>query len=312
GILEDPAWLNTLPGVLKVMPVLHPYKLVSREVKEEDTLVRIRNVVIGGKEIVVMAGPCAVESEEQLLKTARAVKEKGAKILRGGAFKPRTSPYKFQGMAEEGLKLLREAAGETGLLIVTEVLTPSEVELVGRYSDILQIGARNMQNYPLLKEAGMSGKPVLLKRGMAASLEEWLMAAEYIMAEGNYDVILCERGIRTFETATRYTLDISAVPLVKRLSHLPVVVDPSHSAGDWRLVPSLSRAAVAAGADGLLIEVHPDPPRALCDGPQSLTPERFGSLMAELSPVAAAVGRALPGLAAQEKEQEKSAVKEVV
>ncbi len=269
------------------------YKLVSREYKSEDTIIKVGGVVLGGKEIMVMAGPCAVESEEQLLETAHAVKKAGAKILRGGAFKPRSSPYSFQGLAEVGLKMLTKARRETGLLIVTEVVATEDVGLVSHYSDILQVGARNMQNFPLLKAVGQTGKPVLLKRGPAASLEEFLLAAEHILVTGNQQVILCERGIRTFETMTRNTLDISAIPLIKRLSHLPVIVDPSHSGGDWQLVPALSRAALAAGADGLLVEVHPEPAQALCDGAQSLTLPNFQKLLQELVPLAEVMGRCL-------------------
>lgn len=269
------------------------YKLASREYKSEDTIIKIAGVVLGGREIMVMAGPCAVESEEQLLVAARAVKQAGAKILRGGAFKPRSSPYSFQGLAEVGLKMLTKARRETGLLIVTEVVATEDVGLVSHYSDILQVGARNMQNFPLLKAVGQTGKPVLLKRGPAASLEEFLLAAEHILVTGNQQVILCERGIRTFETMTRNTLDISAIPLIKRLSHLPVIVDPSHSGGDWQLVPALSRAALAAGADGLLVEVHPEPAQALCDGAQSLTLPNFQKLLQELVPLAEVMGRCL-------------------
>ncbi len=294
GRLDEPSVLQLMPGVEKVLPVRQPFKLVSREVKGEDTVIKIGDVTLGGEELVIMAGPCAIESKEQLLRTARAVRKAGARILRGGAFKPRSSPYSFQGLAEAGLILLAQAREETGLLIVTEVVNPSDVKVVSRYADIIQVGARNMQNFSLLREAGESGRPVLLKRGFASSVEEWLMAAEYILATGNYNVILCERGIKTFETATRYTLDISSIPLVKRLSHLPVFADPSHSGGDWRLVPALSRAALAAGADGLIIEVHCDPAKALCDGPQSLTPENFQQLMGELSILTGALGRKLP------------------
>ncbi|RDV84264.1 3-deoxy-7-phosphoheptulonate synthase [Ammonifex thiophilus] len=280
-----------LPGVERVVPVLRPYKLVAREVKEETTTIRVGDVVIGGPEVVVIAGPCAVESEVQLLTTAKAVKEAGAHLLRGGAFKPRTSPYSFQGLGLEGLKLLAQAREVTGLPVVTEVLDTRDVELVARYADVLQVGARNMQNFRLLQEVGQSGKPVLLKRGLAATVEEWLLAAEYIAATGNQQIILCERGIRTYENSLRNTLDISAVPLVKELSHLPIIVDPSHATGNQRMVLPLARAAVAAGADGLMIEVHPDPARALSDGPQSLTPAQFSRLMGELRRVALAVGR---------------------
>jgi 3-deoxy-7-phosphoheptulonate synthase len=280
-----------LPGVERIVPILRPYKLVAREVKPETTAVRAGRVTIGGAEVVVIAGPCAVENELQLITAAKAVKEAGAHILRGGAFKPRTSPYSFQGLEEEGLKLLARAREATGLPVVTEVVDTRDVELVARYADILQVGARNMQNFRLLREVGQAKKPVLLKRGLAATVEEWLMAAEYIAAAGNHEIILCERGIRTFETSLRNTLDVSAIPLVKELSHLPVIVDPSHATGNYRLVTPLARAAVAAGADGLMVEVHPDPARALCDGPQSLTPARFAALMEEIGRVAAAVGR---------------------
>jgi 3-deoxy-7-phosphoheptulonate synthase len=255
-------------------------------------VVRVDGAAIGGNQLVVIAGPCAVESREQLLAAAHRVRQAGAVILRGGAFKPRTSPYSFQGLEEEGLKLLAEAARQTGLATVTEVVDEYSLELAVQYVDMLQVGARNMQNFRLLQAVGRSGKPVLLKRGLSATVEEWLMAAEYIMSEGNEQIVLCERGIRTFEQSTRNTLDLSAVPLVKSLSHLPVIVDPSHATGDRRLVGPMARAAVAAGADGLLIEVHPEPARALCDGPQSLTPAQFAALMEELRAVAAAVGRA--------------------
>lgn len=284
--------LEKMPGVERVVVVKRPYKLASREAKEEDTVVRVGRALIGGNQVVVMAGPCAVESKEQLMAVAHLVCRTGALILRGGAFKPRTSPYSFQGLKEKGLQLLAEAARETGLATVSEVVDEYSLELAVQYVDMLQIGARNMQNFRLLQAVGRAGKPVLLKRGMSATVEEWLMAAEYIISEGNEQVVLCERGIRTFENATRNTLDLSAVPLVKSLSHLPVVVDPSHATGDRRLVIPMARAAVAAGADGLLVEVHPDPARALCDGPQSLTPAQFSYLMEELRAVAAAVGRA--------------------
>jgi len=283
--------LEIMPGVEKVVPIMKPYKLVSRESKGEDSLVRVKDLIVGGIEVTVIAGPCAVESRDQLLTAAHKVREAGAGILRGGAFKPRTSPYSFQGMEEEGLKLLAEASAQTGLATVTEVVDEFSLEMAVHYVDMVQIGARNMQNFRLLRMAGRAGKPVLLKRGLSATIEEWLMAAEYIVSEGNENVILCERGIRTFETATRNTLDLSAVPLVKGLSHLPVIVDPSHATGERRLVGPMSRAAIAAGADGLIIEVHPDPRKALCDGPQSLTPEDFNALMQELKAVAAAVGR---------------------
>lgn len=269
-----------------------PLKLVAKQHLEQATVVEINpELKIGAEEIVVMAGPCAVESQEQLLAAALAVKEGGARVLRGGAFKPRTSPYAFQGLMEEGLKLLAWTRRETGLPVVTEVMDTRDLELVAEYTDILQIGSRNMQNYALLKEAGRSCKPILLKRGLAATIEEWLLAAEYIMSQGNDRIILCERGIRTFETATRNTLDLSAVAVVKEVSHLPVITDPSHATGRWQLVAAMARAAVAAGADGLLIEVHPNPAEALCDGPQSLTPANFQKLMRELQLIAGAMGR---------------------
>ncbi len=286
-----PTGVEVLPGVERVVPISAPYKLVSREVKEAGSVVKIGDVEVGGDEIVIMAGPCAVESEEQLMTIARLVKAAGAQVLRGGAFKPRSSPYSFQGLELDGLKMLSRARVETGLKIVTEVLNPQEVELVADYTDVIQIGARNMQNFSLLREVGRAGLPVMLKRGLAATLEEWLMAAEYILAEDNFQVILCERGIRTFETSTRSTLDISAIPQAKSMTHLPVIADPCHSSGTWRLASPLSRAAIAAEADGLLIEVHHRPSEALCDGPQSLTPEKFSRLLSSLQPVAEAVGR---------------------
>jgi 3-deoxy-7-phosphoheptulonate synthase len=280
-----------MPGVEKIVPILKPYKLVGRELKKEDTVVDIKGIKVGGERLVIMAGPCAVESREQLMESARVVKNAGAQILRGGAFKPRSSPYSFQGLEEEGLVMLAEARAETGLAVVTEAVDTRDVEMVARYADVIQVGARNMQNFRLLKEVGQAGVPVLLKRGLSATIEEWLMAAEYIIAAGNPDIILCERGIRTYETATRNTLDLSAVAMVKELSHLPVIVDPSHATGTWKLVSPMARGAVAAGADGLIIEVHPDPPRALCDGPQSLTPQNFKEMIAGIAPVARAVGR---------------------
>jgi 3-deoxy-7-phosphoheptulonate synthase len=264
---------------------------VSRNTKPDDTIVNINGVRFGGSDIVVIAGPCAVESREQLFRTARSVKEGGASILRGGAFKPRSSPYNFQGLGEEGLKLLSQVRSETGLPVVTEVMDTRQMELVASYADIIQIGSRNMQNYPLLKEAGICGKPVLLKRGMMATVEEYLMAAEYILNQGNDQIILCERGIRTFETSTRNTLDLSAVPMLKRLSHLPVIVDPSHGTGLRWMVPALAKAAVAVGADGLIMEVHYNPESALCDGHQSLSLDEFAKLMPELKKIAVAVGR---------------------
>lgn len=296
GVIGDEEKVSTLPleaypVVEKVMPVMKPYKLVSLEFREEPTVVEVNGVKIGPPRFTVMAGPCSVETEEQVLATARAVRQAGAAVLRGGAFKPRTSPYSFKGLGEEGLKMLRKAADETGMPVVTEVMDVRQIELVAQYADILQIGARNMQNFNLLSEVGRADKPVLLKRGFSNTIEELLMAAEYIAREGNDRIILCERGIRTFETATRNTLDISAIPVLKKLTHLPVVVDPSHAAGRADIVPELCYAALAAGADGLLIEVHPDPSRALCDGPQSLNPESFSQLMENLKRIAAAVGK---------------------
>ncbi len=286
--------LEVFPGVEKVMPILKPYKLVSRDFKKENTVVDLGNgVKIGGEEVVVMAGPCSVEKEDLLIDIARSVKRSGAKILRGGAFKPRTSPYSFQGLGEEGLKFLKRAKEETGLLVATELMDLRNLELVERCADIIQIGARNMQNFDLLKEVGRSKKPVLLKRGISNTIKEFLMSAEYILSEGNFNVILCERGIRTFEDATRFTLDISCVPIVKALSHLPCIVDPSHATGKWGLVPPCAMAAVAAGADGLIIEVHPNPEEALSDGTQSLYPQKFSELMDQLRKVAQAVGRTI-------------------
>ncbi|MBI2153595.1 MAG: 3-deoxy-7-phosphoheptulonate synthase [Candidatus Rokubacteria bacterium] len=285
--------LEALETVEAVMPVQQPFKLASRETKAEPTVVQVNGVVIGGQRIVVMAGPCSVESEHQVLEVAAAVKAAGASILRGGAYKPRTSPYAFQGLKEQGLKYLAEAKKRTGLPIVTEVLETESVELVAEYADILQIGARNVQNFSLLKRVAETGKPVLLKRGMSTSIQEWLLSAEYVLAGGNPRVILCERGIRTFETATRFTLDLNAVPVIKKLSHLPVVVDPSHGTGHWDLVAPMAKGAIACGADGLIIEVHPRPEEALSDGPQSLKPAKFAQLMQELPPVALAVGRDL-------------------
>lgn len=283
--------MESFPGVEKVLPILKPYKLVSREFQKEDTIIEVNGHKIGGRKIHVMAGPCSVESREQVLAAALPVKEAGATFIRGGAFKPRTSPYSFQGMGEEGLDLLAYARQTTGLPIITEVLDTRDVELVYRYADILQIGARNMQNFKLLTEVGKVDKPVLLKRGLSATIQEFLLSAEYIASEGNRKIILCERGIRTYETETRNTLDLSAVPLLKQLSHLPVFVDPSHATGRWDLVAPMALAAVAAGADGLLIEVHPRPEVALSDGPQSLKPEKFAALMRQLNKVAQAIGR---------------------
>lgn len=285
--------LEVFPGVEKVMPVLKPYKLVSREFKPADTVVSVGGVKVGGKRIVLMAGPCAVENYELLLSIAKSVKKSGAGILRGGAFKPRTSPYSFQGLGEEGLKFLAAASKKAGMPVVTELMDVRDLELVERHADLIQIGARNMQNFDLLKEVGRSKKPVLLKRGMASTVKDWLLSAEYILQNGNFNVILCERGIRTFETETRFTQDLSAIPVIKSLSHLPIVLDPSHAAGRWGLVPALAKAAVAAGADGLLVEVHAKPEEALCDGPQAMLPEKFGKLVKELRKVAKAVGRDL-------------------
>jgi 3-deoxy-7-phosphoheptulonate synthase len=264
---------------------------VSREHRNESTMIDVRGIRIGGPEIIVIAGPCAVESREQLFETARSVKSSGAKILRGGAFKPRTSPYNFQGLGEEGLKLLGVIRQETNLPVVTEVMDTRQIELVSEYADMLQIGSRNMQNYPLLKEVGMSKKPILLKRGMMATIQEFLLAAEYILSQGNEQVVLCERGIRTFETSTRNTLDLSAVPMLKQLTHLPVIVDPSHGTGLRWMVPSMAKAAVAAGADGLIMEVHYHPEQAICDGQQSLNLSEFDQLMSDLRNIASAIGR---------------------
>ncbi|MFN2242070.1 MAG: 3-deoxy-7-phosphoheptulonate synthase, partial [Anaerolineae bacterium] len=289
----DRAQIERMSGVERTVPVLRPFKLASRDFHPQDTVVPINGVAVGGERLVVMAGPCAVEGREQLLEAAQVVKSAGAQMLRGGAFKPRTSPYSFQGLGEEGLRYLAAAREETGLPVVTEVMSPEQVPLVATFADILQIGARNMQNYALLHAVGEAQRPVLLKRGMMSTIEELLMSAEYILSHGNDRVILCERGIRTFEKYTRNTLDINAVPLLKQLSHLPVIVDPSHATGKWELVAAVSRAAVAAGADGLLIEVHPDPSSAVSDGAQSLKPETFAELMAGLESVARAVGRAL-------------------
>lgn len=284
--------LESMNGVDKVVPILKPYKLASKEVKKESSIIKISETVsIGGKNIVVMAGPCAVENEDQIIKVALSVKEAGADILRGGAFKPRTSPYTFQGMKKEGLKLLSKARKISGLPIVTEVVNPETAELVAEYSDILQIGTRNSQNYELLKKVGQLKKPVLLKRGMSMTIQELLMSAEYILSEGNPSVILCERGIRTFETKTRNTLDLSAIPVLKEETHLPVIADPSHATGYSKYVPAMSYAAIAAGADGIMIEVHPDPDKAFSDGPQSLTPEKFAIMMQRLKPFAMAAGR---------------------
>ena len=280
-----------MPGVETVVPILKPYKLASREFQGADTVVRVGGVEIGNGACTVVAGPCAVETEEQLMESAWVAKKAGAQILRGGAFKPRTSPYSFQGLEEEGLKLLKKVRERTGLPVVTEVVNPADVDLVEAHADILQIGARNVQNFALLKRVGQARKPALLKRGMMTTIEELLMSAEYILSEGNPDVILCERGIRTFETATRNTLDLSAVVVLKQLSHLPVIVDPSHAAGHWKYVCPLARAAVAVGADGIIVEVHPEPEKAVCDGMQSLKPEKFYRLMDDLAVLSAAMQR---------------------
>ena len=286
--------IESMHGVENVVPILKPYKLASREVKRETTLIRLSDsVVIGGEEIIVMAGPCSVESEEQILESAVAVKAAGAQVLRGGAFKPRTSPYSFQGMEEEGLKLLAKARELTGLPVVTEVINPETADLVADYADILQIGARNSQNFALLKKVGQLKRPVLLKRGMAMTIQEFLMSAEYILSEGNQQVILCERGIRTFETATRNTLDLSAIPVLRGMTHLPVIADPSHGTGNHHYVAPMAYAAVAAGADGLMIEVHPDPEHASSDGPQSLKPAKFTSMMEKLREYAKVADRRL-------------------
>ncbi|MBW7996295.1 MAG: 3-deoxy-7-phosphoheptulonate synthase [Candidatus Glassbacteria bacterium] len=286
--------LESVPGVESVIPILKPYKLVGSELKRDKTVVKVgKNVEIGGKQFVIIAGPCSVESREQIIETAERVKKAGARLLRGGAFKPRTSPYSFQGLEEEGLELLAEARAKTGLPIVTEIMTPQDIPLVARFADVLQVGTRNMQNYSLLKQVGLLDKPVLLKRGLSATINEFLMSAEYIVSQGNPNVILCERGIRTFETATRNTLDLSAVPLIKQLSHLPVIVDPSHGTGIPALVGPMTKASAACGADGVMIEVHIDPENALSDGEQSLNPDQFDELVRSLKPILKAEGRKL-------------------
>lgn len=284
---------QALPGVEEVLPILKPFKLASRDFKAEGTVVVVNGVEVGSRRLAIIAGPCSVEGRQMLLDTAQKVKEAGANLLRGGAFKPRTSPYAFQGLGEEGLKYLAEVREITGLPVVTELMDPRDAELVIKYADVIQIGARNMQNFRLLKEVGTHRKPILLKRGMSSTIKELLMSAEYIMSEGNYHVILCERGIRTFEDYTRNTLDLSAVPALKQLSHLPVIVDPSHGTGKWDLVHPMALAAIAAGADGLMIEVHPKPEEALSDGPQALIPARFAKLMQEILAMAPVVGRTL-------------------
>lgn len=283
--------VEAMEGVEKVIPILKQYKLACRDFKQEDTVIEVGGQKIGGSNLQVMAGPCAVENRDQIMEIAEAVKEAGANFLRGGAFKPRTSPYSFQGLQEEGLKMLAEARDKTGLLIISEVMDVETIPLVSHYVDILQVGARNMQNFTLLKELAKIDKPVMIKRGPSATFEEWIMAAEYIMAGGNNHVILCERGVRTFETYTRNTLDLTAVPVIKELTHLPIIVDPSHGTGKWNLVEPMSKAAVACGTDGLMIEVHNNPSEAMSDGPQSLTPDRFHHLMDELARLAPAMGR---------------------
>jgi 3-deoxy-7-phosphoheptulonate synthase len=286
----DPGLFNVMNGVAEAVPISRPWKLVSREVKPDDTTIKLGDGQFGGGKFGIIAGPCAVESREQIQTTAAAVKSAGARFLRGGAFKPRTSPYAFQGMKEEGLRILADARADTGLPIVTEVMDTRDVEMVARYADVLQIGARNMQNFSLLEAVGGQRRAVMLKRGLSATIQEFLMAAEYIVKQGNYNVILCERGIRTFEPMTRNTLDLGSIPLIKRLTHLPIIVDPSHGTGDRLSVPAMARAALALGADGLMVEVHPHPEKALSDGPQSLTPAQFTTLMESLRAIAPAVG----------------------
>ncbi len=282
-----------LPGVVHVYRITEPYKLSSRTFKHENSVYTINGVAIGGHEVVVMAGPCAVESEEQIFTIAKHVSQEGARVLRGGAFKPRTSPYAFQGLGEDGLRIMRQAADKYGLLVITEVMDRSQIDLVEKYADILQIGARNMQNFTFLKDLGKAAKPIMLKRGLSATIEEWLMAAEYVLSGGNHQVILCERGIRTFETATRNTMDISAIPVIHKKSHLPIIADPSHATGLRDKVIPMARAAVAAGADGLIIEVHHNPDQAKSDGPQSLYPDQFAQLMKEIRIIADAIGRSI-------------------
>jgi 3-deoxy-7-phosphoheptulonate synthase len=299
GVIGENAILSqdifqAMDGVESVAPISKPYKLVSREFKKENTVIDVGNgVLIGGDDVIVMAGPCSVDTKDRLLHTAEAVKAAGARVLRGGAFKPRTSPYAFQGHGEKALRFLADARKQTGLPVVTEVMNVNDVKLVEDYADIIQVGARNIQNFDLLKAVGKTKKPVLLKRGMSTTIQEWLLSAEYVMSNGNYNVILCERGIRTFETSTRFTLDLNAVPVLRHLTHLPIIVDPSHGVGIREYIPAMAKAAVAVGADGLILEVHPKPEEALSDGPQSLLPEQFAKLMAELRSVALAVGRSL-------------------
>jgi 3-deoxy-7-phosphoheptulonate synthase len=293
GTQGDPRLLELKPGVHEVLRISEPYKLASRTFKPETTVIAIDDLRIGGDEVIVMGGPCSVETDEQIEASAAAVKRAGAKVLRGGAYKPRSSPYSFQGLGEEGLRMLRGAADRHGLKVISEIMDLSQLETIGKYADILQVGARNMQNFSLLKELGRARTPVLLKRGISATIEEWLLSAEYVLAGGNMQVMLCERGIRTFESYTRNTLDISAIPVVQQLSHLPVLVDPSHGTGRRDKVAPMARAAVAAGADGLLIEVHNDPDHAMSDGAQSLFPSQFDRLMAELRIIAPAIGRGI-------------------
>ncbi len=299
--LVDIQKFKVFPGVSKIIRISSPYKLASREFHPEDTVVQVRDVPVGGKDVAVMAGPCAIETEEQMFTVAKWVAEQGVRIIRGGAFKPRTSPYAFAGLGEEGLRLIRQAADRYGLAVVTEVMSSDQIGLVAEYGDLLQVGARNMQNFSLLKELGKCKKPVLLKRGLSATIQEWLMSAEHVLAGGNPNVILCERGIRTFETATRSTLDLSSVPLVKHLSHLPIVVDPSHSVGNRTYVAAMARASVAAGADGILVEVHNDPDTALCDGAQSITHDEFTSLMNRCRIIATTLGRRIPQITSHEE-----------
>jgi 3-deoxy-7-phosphoheptulonate synthase len=289
----DPGLIEVMDGVHEVLRITEPYKLASRTFKPEGTVVVIDDVRIGGDEVIGMAGPCSAENEEQVFTTAAAVKKAGAKVFRGGAFKPRSSPYSFQGLGEEGLRMLREASDQHNMKLVSEVMDVSQIELVGRYADIYQVGARNMQNFTLLRELGRTRKPILLKRGIAATIEEWLLSAEYILAGGNNDVILCERGIRTFESYTRNTLDISAIPVIKKLSHLPIITDPSHATGKRNKVAPMARASVAAGADGIIVEVHCNPDKALSDGAQSMFPAQFDRVMAELRIIAPAIGRSI-------------------
>jgi len=296
GIIGDerpvePEHWESLQGVERVIRILHPFKLASRDFHPSNTVIKVDGVSVGATKVVVMAGPCSVESREQLMETAAAVKEAGAHVLRGGAFKPRTSPYSFQGLGLPGLKLLKEAREEFNMPVITEVMSPEDVKVVSEYADILQVGTRNMQNFALLHAVGESQKPVLLKRGMMSTIEELLMAAEYILSHGNERVMVCERGIRTFEPSTRYTMDINAIPVLKSLTHLPVIADPSHATGKWDLVAPIARASVAAGADGLIVEVHTDPAKALSDGAQSLKPEKFAQMVKDVRAIAGAVGR---------------------